>query len=175
MNIVRKNILFFFSSFLTLFPPLHSPLADNLKLFFREDDAIQKHERIVALPCPNNDQRQLVSEYIWNDDLNGGRGAFLSPELRGKNPEVYREEWLEDLVVFEHGAESMDAFARWVTQPLLEAAHFCCLGRNKVRLIRAMGARYPSLFMWLPHPLNLEEGRFEQVLISQEQSDLSMS
>lgn len=88
----------------------------------------------MALPCPNNDQRQLVSEYIWNDDLNGGRGAFLSPELRGDNPEVYREEWLDDLVVFEHGAESMDAFARWVTQPLLEAAHFCCLGRNKVRL-----------------------------------------
>lgn len=87
----------------------------------------------MALPCPNNDQRQLVSEYIRNDDLNGGRGAFLSPELRGYNPEVYREEWLDDLVVFEHVAESMDAFARWVTQPLLEAAHFCCLGRGKVR------------------------------------------
>lgn len=88
----------------------------------------------MALPTPNNDQRQLVSEYIWNDDLNGGRGAFLSPELRGDNPEVYREEWLDDLVVFEHVAESMDAFARWITQPLLEAAHFCCLGRGKVRL-----------------------------------------
>lgn len=129
MNTVRETSFIF----LLLFS-LHSNLADHATYLLRcKDDAIQKHERIVALPTPNNDQRQLVSEYIWNDDLNGGRGAFLSPELRGDNPEMYREEWLEDLVVFEHVAESMDGFARWVTQPLLEAAHFCCLGRAKVR------------------------------------------
>lgn len=68
-----------------------------------------------------------------NEDLHGGKGDFLSPELRGEHPEAYREKWMEDLVVFEHGAESMDAFARWVTQPVLEAAHFCGLGRGKVR------------------------------------------
>lgn len=97
------------------------------------DDAIQKHERIVALPSPNNDQRQLVSDYIMDEDLNGGKAEFLSPELRGEHPEAYREKWIEDLVVFEHGAESMDAFARWVTQPIMEAVHFCGLRRGKVR------------------------------------------
>ncbi|KAJ4386161.1 hypothetical protein N0V93_009054 [Gnomoniopsis smithogilvyi] len=91
----------------------------------------EKHERIVALPSPNNDQRQLVSDYIMNEDLNGGKGGFLSPELRGEDPEAYREQWIEDLVVFEHAVESMDAFARWVTQPLLEAVHFCVLRSGK--------------------------------------------
>lgn len=70
-----------------------------------------------------------------DDALNGGRGAFRSPELRGEDPDAYREKWLEDLVLFEHGAESNDAFARWVVHPVLKAAHHCLFKWGKVSLV----------------------------------------
>lgn len=118
-------------------PLLFSALKKKLIFspFLCKDDAIQKHERIVALPSPNSAQRRDVSEYIMNEDLNGGKANFRSAELRGEDPEAYREKWQDDLVVFEHGAESMDAFAQWVTEPLMQAAHSCWLGRGKVRVL----------------------------------------
>lgn len=115
------------------------------------DDAIQKHDRICALPTPSNAQRSFISEYMASNDLNGRRGAFFSAELRGEQPSAYRERWLEDLTVFEHGPEMHDAFGRWVVMPVLKAAHFLYLGRRKVsselsRVYPLMGLSDPVQF-----------------------------
>lgn len=73
-----------------------------------------------------------MSKYISSDELNGGRGAFLSSELRGEHPEAYGEKWLEDLTVFDHEPDAHDAFARWVVMPVLKSAHHLWLGKRKV-------------------------------------------
>lgn len=97
-----------------------------------EDDAIERHDRLVALSPPSEYQRNILSRYVAERELNGGRCGFLSKELIGEDPEAYRAKYLRDLVMFEGPAGHDDRLNRWFVEPALRLSHRV-LKRSKVR------------------------------------------
>lgn len=75
---------------------------------------------------PTNDQRRVLANIVGRDSLSQGTFAFCSPELMGLEPEVYREDFLDDLVLLEAADEENDPLERFGV-------------RSVLRLFRALG------------------------------------
>lgn len=75
---------------------------------------------------PTNDQRSVLATIVGRDSLSQGTFAFCSGELVGLEPKVYREEFLDDLVLLEAADEENDPLERFGVHSVL-------------RLFRALG------------------------------------
>lgn len=68
---------------------------------------------MASMAGPTNHQRRVLASIVGRDSLSGGTFAFCSPELLGLEPEVYREEFLDDLVLLEAADEENDPLERF--------------------------------------------------------------
>ncbi|POS81364.1 hypothetical protein DHEL01_v200245 [Diaporthe helianthi] len=90
----------------------------------RPQDAIQRHAKVASMPGPTSDQRSILAKIVGRDSLSDGSMQFLSRDLRGLEPEVYREVFLDDLVLLEAADEENDPlerFARLIRQEDIES------------------------------------------------------
>lgn len=91
-----------------------------------QEEAIGRHSNIASIAGPTNDQRRVLAKIVGRDSISDGTFAFFSPELMGLEPEVYREEFLDDLVLLEAAVEENDPLERFGV-------------RSVLRLFRALG------------------------------------
>ena len=62
---------------------------------------------------PTNNQRSLLANIVGRDSISKASFAFLSGDLSGIEPEVYRQEFLDDLVLLEAADEANDPLERF--------------------------------------------------------------
>lgn len=79
---------------------------------------------------PTDDQRRVLASIVGRDTLGQGTFAFYSPELLGLEPEVYRGEFLDDLVLLEAADEENDPLERFGVRAVLRV--FRALGGCKM-------------------------------------------
>lgn len=60
------------------------------------------------MPGPTGEQRSVLANIVGRDSLSDGSMQFLSRELRGIEPEAYREVFLDDLVLLDAAEEDND-------------------------------------------------------------------
>ncbi|KUI62585.1 hypothetical protein VP1G_09710 [Cytospora mali] len=101
---------------------------------YEYQDAINRHSKIASMAGPTNDQRRVLANIVGRDSLSHGTFAFFSPELLGVEPEVYREEFLDDLVLLESADEENDPLERFGVRSVLRL--FRALGGCKMKLIQ---------------------------------------
>ncbi|ROW10220.1 hypothetical protein VMCG_01754 [Cytospora schulzeri] len=101
---------------------------------YEYQDAIQRHSKVASMSGPTNDQRRVLANIVGRDSLSQGTFAFCSPELVGLEPEVYREEFLDDLVLLESADEENDPLERFGVRSVLRL--FRALGGCKMKLIQ---------------------------------------
>lgn len=68
---------------------------------------------------PTGDQRSILANIVGRDSLSESSMQFLSRELRGLEPEAYREMFLDDLVLLEAADEDNDPLERFVVNAVL--------------------------------------------------------
>lgn len=68
---------------------------------------------------PTADQRSILAKIVGRDSLSDCSMQFLSRELRGLEPEAYREVFLDDLVLLESADEDNDPLERLVVNAVL--------------------------------------------------------
>ena len=68
---------------------------------------------------PTSDQRNILAKIVGRDSLSDNSMQFLSRELRGLEPEAYREVFLDDLVLLESADEDNDPLERFVVNTVL--------------------------------------------------------
>lgn len=68
---------------------------------------------------PTGDQRNILAKIVGRDSLSESSMQFLSRELRGLEPEAYREVFLDDLVLLEAADEDNDPLERFVVTAVL--------------------------------------------------------
>ncbi|KAJ0123666.1 hypothetical protein J7T55_012132 [Diaporthe amygdali] len=101
---------------------------------YEYQDAIQRHAKVASMAGPTADQRSILSKIVGRDSLSDDSMQFLSRELRGLEPEAYKEGFLDDLVLLEAADEDNDPLERFVVNAvlrLLRAFRGC-----KMKLIR---------------------------------------
>ncbi|KUI64123.1 hypothetical protein VM1G_10914 [Cytospora mali] len=101
---------------------------------YEYQEAINKHSKIVAMSGPTNEQRKILANIVGRDSLSQGTFAFFSPELVGVEPEVYKEDFLDDLVLLEAADEENDLLERVGVRSVLRL--FRALGGCKMKLIQ---------------------------------------
>lgn len=68
---------------------------------------------------PTGDQRSILANIVGRDSLSESSMQFLSRELRGLEPEAYRDMFLDDLVLLEAADEDNDPLERFVVNAVL--------------------------------------------------------
>lgn len=71
------------------------------------------------MPSPTGDQRSILAKIVGRDSLSDSSMQFLSRELRGLEPEAYREVFLDDLVLLEAADEDNGPLERFVVNTVL--------------------------------------------------------
>ncbi|KAF3760006.1 hypothetical protein M406DRAFT_335217 [Cryphonectria parasitica EP155] len=114
------------------------------KIWLELHEAIDRHNRVVALSPPTNAQRDFLSKYISDDGMNGGRCGFMSAELVGDNPAAYQKLHLEDLVMFEAPASGGDSLLdKCFVEPAMKVIHIA-LRSHKRTIMQDLEAGLPS-------------------------------
>ncbi|KAK7715210.1 hypothetical protein SLS64_003908 [Diaporthe eres] len=86
---------------------------------YEYQDAIQRHAKIASMAGPTGDQRSILAKIVGRDSLSESSMQFLSRELRGLEPEAYKEMFLDDLVLLEAADEDNDPLERFVVNAVL--------------------------------------------------------
>ncbi|KAH8762162.1 hypothetical protein F5883DRAFT_678006 [Diaporthe sp. PMI_573] len=101
---------------------------------YEYQDAIQRHAKAASMPSPTGDQRSILAKIVGRDSLSDSSMQFLSRELRGLEPEAYREVFLDDLVLLEAADEDNGPLERFVVNTVLRLLRI--FRGCKMRLIR---------------------------------------
>lgn len=72
------------------------------------------------MPGPTGEQRSVLANIVGRDSLSDGSMQFLSRELRGIEPEAYREVFLDDLVLLDAADEDNDPLERFAVNTILK-------------------------------------------------------
>lgn len=92
---------------------------------------------------PTGDQRSILAKIVGRDSLSDCSMQFLSRELRGLEPEAYKEVFLDDLVLLEAADEDNDPLERFVVNAVLRLLR-AFRGCKMVRLM--IVAALPSIY-----------------------------
>ena len=68
---------------------------------------------------PTGDQRSILAKIVGRDSLSESSMQFLSRDLRGLEPEAYRQIFLDDLVLLEAADEDNDPLERFAVNAVL--------------------------------------------------------
>ncbi|KAK7731094.1 hypothetical protein SLS53_008812 [Cytospora paraplurivora] len=105
---------------------------------------LRLREKLYEYPGPTNDQRRVLAKIVGRDSISDGTFAFFSPELMGLEPEVYREEFLDDLVLLEAAVEENDPLERFGV-------------RSVLRLFRALGGSSSAGLVFADRPTSTKK------------------